>query len=142
MIIMIMDSCSSLCSIHTTTDPPISQLTYPVDVRKLYLFIYLFTCLFIYLFLCVVVYEIQLLSTWGDQYYIGLTGIEIKDKDNKTVPLFPSSKQCLHAHSTSHNSLSLSLSLHLSSFVAFCLFLAISLSLCLPPLSLIFFLQI
>ena len=103
MIIMIMDSSSSLCSTHTMTDPLIYQLTYPVDVRKLlfiylfiysfiHLFIYLCTCLFIYLFLCLVVYEIQLLSTWGDQYYVGLTGIEIKDQENKTVPLLPSSK--------------------------------------------------
>lgn len=31
--------------------------------------------------------EIHILETWGDLFYVGLTGVEILDQDGKSIPL-------------------------------------------------------
>lgn len=43
---------------------------------------------------CLVVFQLQLFSTWGDLYYIGLNGIEFYDEAKEKIPLTRDSKQC------------------------------------------------
>lgn len=43
------------------------------------------------LFTSTVVFKFELLSTWGDPYYVGLSGIEFYDRNGDKIPLGPNS---------------------------------------------------
>lgn len=38
------------------------------------------------------VLQLNIFSTWGDQYYVGLTGVELYDPDGKQIPVTETSK--------------------------------------------------
>lgn len=40
---------------------------------------------------CPVIFQFQLLTSWGDPYYIGLTGLELYDERGERIPLSESS---------------------------------------------------
>lgn len=34
-----------------------------------------------------VIFQLQLLTTWGDPYYVGMNGLEFYDQNDKKIPL-------------------------------------------------------
>ena len=59
---------------------------------NIYIRIYLCVfSLFYYLLISTVVFKFELLSTWGDPYYVGLSGIEFYDRNGDKILLGPNS---------------------------------------------------
>jgi len=47
--------------------------------------------------LCLVVFQLRFLSSWGDQYYIGLNGMELFDEFGEMIQLNDNSILFTHA---------------------------------------------
>ena len=43
-----------------------------------------------------VIFQLQLLTTWGDPYYIGLNGLEFYDQNHQKITLSDNSILCVH----------------------------------------------
>ncbi len=50
-----------------------------------------------------VIFQLQLLTSWGDPYYIGLNGLEFYDQDDQKIPLSDNSiLMNTHTHTHTH----------------------------------------
>jgi len=51
-----------------------------------------------------VIFQLQLLTSWGDPYYIGLNGLEFYDQDDQKIPLSDNSI-LMNTHTHTHTPL-------------------------------------